>query len=56
MCSMTGGREQMPVALERIRSLSNWLTFGLGSVIGAFLIYVMFAVVGLTMTLSSQGF
>ncbi|POE07531.1 pilus assembly protein [Pectobacterium odoriferum] len=50
------GQEQMPVALERIRSLSNWLTFGLGGVIGAFLIYVMFAVVGLTMTLSSQGF
>ncbi|AFI91604.1 type II secretion system F family protein [Pectobacterium colocasium] len=50
------GQEQMPVALERIRALSNWLTFGLGGVIGAFLIYVMFAVVGLTMTLSSQGF
>ncbi|WP_338539484.1 type II secretion system F family protein [Pectobacterium cacticida] len=50
------GEEQMPVTLERIRSLSGWLTFGLAGAIGAFLIYVMFSVVGLTMTLSSQGF
>ncbi|WP_373859334.1 pilus assembly protein [Klebsiella variicola] len=49
------GETQMPVALSRIKSLSNGLTLGLGLLIAAFLIYVMFAVTGLTMTLSSQG-
>lgn len=49
------GQAQMPVALARIKSMSNTMVMLVGMAIGSFLIYVMFAVVSLTMTLSSQG-
>ncbi|HBM3184846.1 TPA: type II secretion system F family protein [Klebsiella oxytoca] len=49
------GQAQMPEALNRIKAISNTLVLIMGAGIAVFLIYVMFAVFGLTMSIKSQG-